>query len=63
MLLPVEQIIWDDEEIAEHEGEDTDDGDWFAIRTDPWPCPACGQEFEYVTGRALRDRDARRPTI
>ena len=27
-----------------------DDGDWFAIRTDPWPCPACGQEFEYVTG-------------
>ena len=50
VLLPVEQIIWDDEEIAEHEGEDTDDGDWFAIRTDPWPCPACGQEFEYVTG-------------
>ena len=31
-------------------GEDTEDGDWFAIRTDPWPCPACGQEFEYVTG-------------
>jgi hypothetical protein len=50
VLLPVEQIIWDDEEIAEHEGTDTDDGDWFAIRTDPWPCPACGQEFEYVTG-------------
>ena len=50
VLLPAEQIIWDDEEIAEHEGEDIDDGDWFAIRTDPWPCPACGQEFEYVTG-------------
>ena len=50
VLLPVEQIIWDDEEIAEHTGEDTEDGDWFAIRTDPWPCPACGQEFEYVTG-------------
>lgn len=50
VLVPVEQIIWDDEEIAEHEGEETADGDWFAIRTDPWPCPACGQEFEYVTG-------------
>ncbi len=50
VLLPAEQIIWDDEEIAEHSGEDIDDGDWFAIRTDPWPCPACGQEFEYVTG-------------
>ena len=49
VLLPVEQIIWDAEEIAEHEGEDIDDGDWFAIRTDPWPCPACGVEFEYLT--------------
>ena len=49
VLLPVEQIIWDDEEIAEHAGEDTEDGDWFAIRTDPWPCPACGQEFDSVT--------------
>jgi len=44
------QLMRDDEEIAEHEGEDIDDGDWFAIRTDPWPCPACGQEFAYVTG-------------
>ena len=42
VLLPVEQIIWDDEEIAEHGGEDLDDGDWFAIRTDPWPCPGRG---------------------
>jgi hypothetical protein len=50
VLLPAEQIVWDDEEIAEHAGDDTADADWFAIRTDPWPCPACGQEFEYVTG-------------
>ena len=24
-------------------------GDWYAIHTDPWPCPACGEEFSYVT--------------
>ena len=22
---------------------------WYAINTDPWPCPACGEEFEWVT--------------
>lgn len=22
---------------------------WYAISTDPWPCPACGDEFEWVT--------------
>ena len=22
---------------------------WYAIATDPWPCPACGIEFSWVT--------------
>ena len=22
---------------------------WYAINTEPWPCPACGEEFEWVT--------------
>lgn len=26
-----------------------DEEQWYAIRTDPWPCPACGEEFEWVT--------------
>ena len=43
-------VVWNDEEIEEFEGTDTGDGDWYAIRTDPWPCPACGTTFEYVTG-------------
>jgi hypothetical protein len=47
---PGEVIVWDDEEIEEFEGADTDEGDWYAIRTDPWPCPACGEVFSYVTG-------------
>ena len=49
-VIDDEIIVWDDEEIEEFEGADTDDGDWYAIRTDPWPCPACAVEFEYVTG-------------
>jgi hypothetical protein len=50
VITPDSPIVWDDEEIAEYEGADTDDGDWFGIRTDPWPCPACGVEFTWVTG-------------
>ena len=47
---PESPVVWSDEEIEEFEGTDTGDGDWYAIRTDPWPCPACGAVFEYVTG-------------
>ena len=61
-VLPERSVVWSDEEIEEFEGSDTGDGDWYAIRTDPWPCPACGAEFEYVDRRALRDRGARSAT-
>jgi hypothetical protein len=50
VILPERSVVWTDDEIEEFEGADTQDGDWFAIRTDPWPCPACGAVFEYVTG-------------
>ena len=23
--------------------------EWYAVQTDPWPCPACGEEFEWIT--------------
>jgi hypothetical protein len=26
-----------------------EDEQWYAISTDPWPCPACGDEFSWVT--------------
>lgn len=45
-----DQTVWTEEEIEAHEGVDTSDGDWYGIRTDPWPCPACGVEFSWVTG-------------
>ncbi len=48
-----DRAIWTEEEIESFEGIDTGDGEWFAIRTDPWPCPACGAVFEYVTGAHL----------
>jgi hypothetical protein len=50
ITLPERNVVWTDEEIEEFEGSDTGDGEWYAIRTDPWPCPACGAVFEYVTG-------------
>jgi hypothetical protein len=51
-IIPAErgQTVWSEDEIEEFEGVDTGDGDWFGIRTDPWPCPACGATFEWVTG-------------
>ncbi len=48
-----DQAIWTEEEIESFEGIDTSDGEWFAIRTDPWPCPACQTVFGYVTGAHL----------
>jgi len=50
VVAPSEQTLWTEDEIEEFQGVDTRDGDWFAIRTDPWPCPACGVVFEWVTG-------------
>ena len=45
-----DQTVWTEEEIAEFEGVDTNEGEWYGIRTDPWPCPTCGEVFEWVTG-------------
>jgi hypothetical protein len=50
VITPSSPVVWDEEEIESFEGVDGDDGEWYAIRTDPWPCPACQVEFEYVTG-------------
>lgn len=50
--LPTAPTVYEVDELEEIlAGDDagTDDGDWYAIRTDPWPCPACGEEFSYVT--------------
>ena len=44
------QPIWTEEEIASREGDDISEGEWYGIKTDPWPCPACGEVFEWVTG-------------
>ena len=51
--VDTDQVVWSEEEIESFEGVDTSDGEWYAIRTDPWPCPACGAVFEYVTGAHL----------
>ena len=52
IVIPTEtdQAVWSEEEIEEFEGLDTSEGDWYGIRTDPWPCPTCGAVFEWVTG-------------
>jgi hypothetical protein len=50
--LPTAPTVYEVEELEEIlAGEDagTDEGDWYAIYTDPWPCPACNEEFSYVT--------------
>lgn len=52
MSVPAAPTIYEvDElsEILEADRGDTGDGEWYAISTDPWPCPACGEEFSYVT--------------
>ncbi len=45
-----EQAVWSEDEIADFDGVDTTEGEWYGIRTDPWPCPACAEVFEWVTG-------------
>jgi hypothetical protein len=53
MSVPEAPSVYEVDELADllsGDHADTGDGEWYAIRTDPWPCPACGQEFEYVTG-------------
>jgi hypothetical protein len=47
-----ETTVYEVEELSEllaGDDQDAGDGEWYAIRTDPWPCPACGVEFSYVT--------------
>ena len=38
-----------EEELANREDGDLGDGEWYAIRTDPWPCPTCGVAEDYIT--------------
>jgi len=40
---PTRQLF--DEEVAERVDDLADDGDWWCIRTDPWPCRAEGCDF------------------
>src|SRR3954470_9565188 len=53
MSVPEAPSVYEVDELADllsGDHADTGDGEWYAIRTDPWPCPACGAVFEYVTG-------------
>ncbi len=48
MSVPTAPSVYEVDELSEilaGEGTDTNEGDWYAIRTDPWPCPACGEVF------------------
>jgi hypothetical protein len=47
-FTPYEVDELEQELLATDRGEGNG-GDWYAIHTDPWPCPACGEEFTYVT--------------
>jgi hypothetical protein len=50
--VPTAPTVYEVEELEELLAGDEgtgEDGDWYAIRTKPWPCPACGVEFSYVT--------------
>jgi hypothetical protein len=52
-MLPEAPTVYEVDELTDElAGRDdgaTGDGDWFAIRTDPWPCPTCGVAEDYVT--------------
>src|SRR5204862_6980082 len=37
------------DELANLDDGANEDGEWFAIRTNPWPCPTCGVPEDYVT--------------
>ena len=52
MTLPEAPSVYEVDELAEKlaaDDADTRDGDWYAVHTDPWPCPACGEVFDYIT--------------
>ncbi|MGZ4481006.1 MAG: hypothetical protein ACXVY5_02280 [Gaiellales bacterium] len=52
MSTPEAPSVYEVDELSEilaSDSDDTGDGDWYAIHTDPWPCPTCGVEFSYVT--------------
>ena len=52
MSVPEAPSVYEVDELADllsGDAVDTGDGDWYAIHTDPWPCPACGEVFDYIT--------------
>ncbi len=52
MSVPEAPSVYEVDELADllsGDHADTGDGEWYAIRTDPWPCPACGDVFDYIT--------------
>ena len=49
---PAAPTVYEVDELADllaGDHQDTRDGDWYAVKTDPWPCPACGDVFAYIT--------------
>ena len=46
---PTEYEVYEVEELLAGEDAGPGDGDWYAVKTDPWPCPACQIEFGYIT--------------
>ena len=52
MQAPTAPTVYETEELADelaHRDDGAGDGDWYASRTDPWPCPTCGVFEDYIT--------------
>jgi hypothetical protein len=50
--VPEAPTVYEIDELVDelaHRDDSGGEGDWYAIRTDPWPCPACGVPEDYVT--------------
>jgi hypothetical protein len=50
--VPEAPTVYEVEELVDelaHREDGGAEGDWYAISTDPWPCPACGVAEDYVT--------------
>jgi hypothetical protein len=50
--VPEAPTVYEVEELVDelaHRDDGGGEGDWYAISTDPWPCPACGVAEDYVT--------------
>ena len=49
---PTAPTVYETDELADELANRDDgprDGDWYAIHTNPWPCPTCGVAEDYVT--------------